>query len=113
MKYLEKYKQYLITESSKNNPIPELDRDKLAIILLGAPGVGKCLEYNTKILLNGKLVKIGEVIENHIDDGVDDNEVLLNVQDFFVNSIASFIVYPYNIDKFNIILIPFIYLYSF
>lgn len=40
MKYLNKFNQ-LITEHSKNNPIPELTLDKLCVILLGAPGVGK------------------------------------------------------------------------
>jgi predicted ABC-type ATPase len=40
MKYLKKFK--LFEEHSKNDPIPELARsEKLGVILLGAPGIGK------------------------------------------------------------------------
>ena len=42
MKYLSKYKDYMITEHSKNDPIPEITQGgKLAIVLLGPPGIGK------------------------------------------------------------------------
>jgi predicted ABC-type ATPase len=43
MSYLSKYKDYIITEHSKNNPIPEINKmkEKLGIVLLGLPGSGK------------------------------------------------------------------------
>jgi predicted ABC-type ATPase len=43
MSYLSKYKDYMITEHSKNNPIPEINKmkEKLGIVLLGLPGSGK------------------------------------------------------------------------
>lgn len=37
-----KFNQFLLEEDSKNNPIPELDNiEKLCVILMGPPGIGK------------------------------------------------------------------------
>jgi predicted kinase len=42
MRYLKIYSDFHINEEwSKNDPIPELNEDKLAIILMGTPGLGK------------------------------------------------------------------------
>jgi predicted kinase len=49
IKSFELYK-YLIIENSKNDPIPELNKkNKLGIILLGAPGIGKSTFVKTFI----------------------------------------------------------------
>lgn len=84
MKYLKTYQGYnLISEWSKNDPIPELTHindDKLAIFLMGSPAAGKCLEYNTNIhLSNGDVVKIGDFIENEIEPTDKSKEVIKNI----------------------------------
>ena len=50
------FQQYIKEEYSKNDPIPELNtKDKLCIILMGAPATGKYLEYNTPIFINNNI----------------------------------------------------------
>lgn len=84
MKYLKTYQGYnLISEWSKNDPIPEfthINDDKLAIFLMGSPAAGKCLEYNTNIhLSSGDVVKIGDFIENEIETTDKSKEVIKNI----------------------------------
>ena len=57
MRYIKEYSSFIGEEWSKNEPIPEiLDRPKgLAIFLIGAPGIGKCMVYETPILINDKI----------------------------------------------------------
>jgi predicted kinase len=57
MKYIKEYNNYLV-EKSKNDPIPEIYNDKLCIILLGAPGVGKSTFINNYILTKNKNIKV-------------------------------------------------------
>lgn len=59
MKYISKYKDFLITEEwSKNDAIPELNtKSKLGIILLGPPGVGKSTFVKNFILPRNQNIK--------------------------------------------------------
>ena len=59
MKYLNKYTNY-IAENSKNDPIPEvtMNNGKLAIILMGTPGVGKSYFTQNYIQHKNRNIKI-------------------------------------------------------
>jgi intein/homing endonuclease/predicted kinase len=84
-----KFQQYIKEEYSKNDPIPELNsKDKLCIILMGAPATGKCLEYNTPIFINNNIEKIGDIIEKEIPKDVNGN-ISIPVKDFYINSISD------------------------
>lgn len=41
MEFIYNFSDFILEEKSKNDPIPEISQKKLAIILIGAPGVGK------------------------------------------------------------------------
>ena len=91
MKHIKEYNSFINEEWSKNEPIPEiLDKPKgLAIFLLGAQGIGKCMEYETPILIDGKIEKIGSYIEKRINVDID-GEVKIPMSEIaFVNSITE------------------------
>lgn len=87
MKYINDFSEFSINEHSKNDPIKEINTSKkLGIILLGTPGVGKCMEYKTPILVNDNLIEIGKLIEDNIPtDKV--GEVSVPIKNLFVNSV--------------------------
>jgi predicted kinase len=59
MKYLNSYKDYIITENSKNDPLPEITQvGKLGIILIGAPGIGKSTFAKNYITHKNQNIKI-------------------------------------------------------
>jgi len=48
---IKRYTEFVNEEWSKNDPIPELSKtEKLGIILLGAPGIGKSTFVNNFII---------------------------------------------------------------
>jgi predicted kinase len=59
MKYLSTYQHYIVNENSKNDPIPEITQgDKLGIILIGAPGIGKSTFAKNYITHKNQNIKI-------------------------------------------------------
>ena len=61
MKYLNRYIDYMITEEhSKNDPIKEITNNngKIAIVLMGSPGVGKSFFIENYILNKNRNIKI-------------------------------------------------------
>ena len=54
MEHLKEFNHFINEEWSKNEPIPEILNSKrgLAVFLIGAPGIGKCMEYETPILID-------------------------------------------------------------
>lgn len=89
MKYINDFYEFSILEHSKNDPIPEINLSKkLGIILLGTPGVGKCLEYKTPILINDSLIEIGKLIDNNNINDLK-GELKIPVSNLFVNSIDN------------------------
>jgi len=91
MRYIKEFNSFIGEEWSKNEPIPEiLDRPKgLAIFLIGAPGIGKCMEYETPILINDKVEKIGSYIEKHINTSMDGELKIKAPDGSYVNSITE------------------------
>jgi len=91
MEHLKEFNHFINEEWSKNEPIPEILNSKrgLAVFLIGAPGIGKCMEYETPILIDGKVKKIGSYIEKRIDVDID-GEVKLPMSEIaFVNSVTE------------------------
>jgi replication factor C small subunit len=88
MRYIKEFFNYIKEEWSKNEPIPEiLDKEKgLAVFLIGAPGIGKCLEYNTPILVNNKMTKIGKLIDNYNTESKI-GEINIPVKNLYVKSL--------------------------
>jgi intein/homing endonuclease/predicted kinase len=87
MRYLSTYQHYIVNENSKNDAIKEITQEgKLGIILIGSPGIGKCLEYTTPILINDKLIEIGKLVEDNIPVNKT-GEISIPVTNLFVNSI--------------------------
>ena len=59
MKYLSTYQHYIVNENSKNDLIPEITQgDKLGIILIGAPGIGKSTFAKNYITHKNQNIKI-------------------------------------------------------
>ncbi len=89
MKYINDFSEFSINENSKNDPIQEINTsNKLGIILLGTPGVGKCMEYKTPILVNDNLIEIGKLIE----DNIPTDKVGLDLLEIFITDIIRPII---------------------
>jgi predicted kinase len=59
MRYLSTYQHYIVNENSKNDPIPEITQEnKLAIVLIGAPGIGKSTFAKNYITHKNQNIKI-------------------------------------------------------
>jgi predicted kinase len=59
MRYLNTYQHYIVNENSKNDPIPEINQGgKLAIVLIGAPGIGKSTFAKNYIIHKNQNIKI-------------------------------------------------------
>jgi len=59
MIYLKSYDKFIILENSKNDPIPEITQGgKLAIVLIGAPGIGKSTFAKNYITHKNQNIKI-------------------------------------------------------
>jgi predicted kinase len=59
MRYLNTYQHYIVNENSKNDPIPEITQGgKLAIVLIGAPGIGKSTFAKNYITHKNQNIKI-------------------------------------------------------
>jgi predicted kinase len=110
MRYLSKYKDYIIKENSKNDPIPEITQGgKLAIVLLGPPGIGKSTFAKNYITHKNQNIKIFSTDDVSLTMSKDSNvyhkgssELNLKRLGIFIKSGGSFIYDTTGVQKENI-----------
>jgi predicted kinase len=110
MKYLSTYQHYIVNENSKNDPIPEITQEgKLAIILIGAPGIGKSTfarNYITHKNQNIKIFSTDDVsltlTKQHDVYRKGSSELNLKRLFMFIKSSGSFIYDTTGVQKENV-----------
>jgi len=87
MKYI-----YSLNEYSKNDPIPEINsKDRLGIILLGAPGIGKSTFINNNILTKNRNIKTFSTDDVSLTLTKDPNEYRSNSSELNLKRLSMYI----------------------
>jgi len=91
-KIIVKMNIFNINEHSKNDPIPEINREnKLSIILLGAPGVGKSTFITNNILSKNRNIKIFSTDDISLTFTKDPNVYKSNSSELNIKRLMSYI----------------------
>jgi replicative DNA helicase Mcm len=80
----------LFSGVTKHLPDGSRIRGDLHMLLIGDPGTGKCLKYNTEVtLIDGREVPIGDLVEENLDDSKPVDDGVFDDVDFEVPSLQS------------------------
>ncbi|WP_096394373.1 LAGLIDADG family homing endonuclease [Halorubrum trapanicum] len=80
----------LFSGVTKHLPDGSRIRGDLHMLLIGDPGTGKCLKYNTKVTLtDGREVPIGDLVEENLDDPKPVDDGVFDEVNFEVPSLQS------------------------
>ncbi|MGM0446637.1 MAG: ATP-binding protein [Methanobacteriota archaeon] len=80
----------LFSGVTKHLPDGSRIRGDLHMLLIGDPGTGKCLKYDTEVtLIGGREVPIGDLVENNLDDPKPIDDGVFDEVNFEVPSLQS------------------------
>ncbi|MDB2301534.1 XRE family transcriptional regulator, partial [Halorubrum ezzemoulense] len=80
----------LFSGVTKHLPDGSLIRGDLHMLLIGDPGTGKCLKFDTNVTLaDGREVPIGALVEDNLDDPKPIDDGVFDEVDFEVPSLQS------------------------